>query len=134
MFIFCRRMCTVTNAISTPSYLKTHKLITKLITPSLLFWTESCNFSCVVWTLLRRRKINVEKKKTKVATMLRIVYQRRQKISTLNSRWHIVVCMVGAKIITQIDCETNNLKALLSSMHLCLWHRCHHSQQTLRVK
>lgn len=49
--------------------------------------------------------------------MLKIVYQRRPKASTLNSRRHIVMCMVGAKIITQIDCETNHLKALLSSMH-----------------
>lgn len=49
--------------------------------------------------------------------MLKIVYQRRPKASKLNSRRHIVMCMVGAKIITQIDCETNHLKALLSSMH-----------------
>lgn len=57
------------------------------------------------------------KKKINVETMLKIVYQRRPKASTLNSRRHIVMCMVGAKIITQIDCETNHLKALLSSMH-----------------
>lgn len=92
-------------------YLKIHKLITiKMNYPSLL------RTSLIAF--YERCYIDVKSTLTKNYCWNNVENCLSTSLKNINVEYPLTYrCVQGAKIITQIDCETNNLKAPLSSMH-----------------